>query len=129
MRIKRRAIFLAAIAALAVCIVVIAVTVFLPKNKFENDAMVVTWQEGIGKPLVVEGIVLSQGKPVVGRTIDVETGSGGNPVTTGADGTFSVNAGEQELVALSIDGAGKVDWGLLGGPSLRDGVRFQIELK
>ncbi len=129
MRIKRRSIFLAAIAALAVCIAVITVSVFLPKNKFENDSMVVTWQEGIGKPLVVEGIVLSQGMPVVGRTIDIETGSGGNPVSTGVDGTFSVNAGELELVALKVDGAGRVDWGLFGGPSLRDGVRFRIELK
>ena len=91
--------------------------------------MVVTWQEGIGKPLVVEGVVIYQGRPVVGRVVDIETSSGGNPVSTSEDGTFSVNTGERDLAAISIDGAGRVDWGLLGGPNLRNGVRLRIELK
>ena len=129
MRTKRQIILLASTIALAACVVVVAVILHMANNRYENDAMVAMWKAGIGKPLVVEGIVLSQGKPAVGCVVDIETGAGGNLVTTGADGTFSINVGELELVALEVKGVGRIDWGLLWGPSLRDGVRFQIELK
>jgi hypothetical protein len=127
---RRRSIFL----VVAVTCVVAAAALVLhlqADNRCENANMVATWEEGIGKPLTVEGVVIARGSPVAGRDVDIETGSGGNTVTTGPDGKFSVNVGELEIVALTVDGAGSIEWGPLGlgSPGVRDGVRFRIELK
>lgn len=129
MVIRGRVIYLV-ISVILVTAALMAVTVYFAFNRtYENAAMVVTWDEGIGKPLIVEGAVMRQGKPVTGQIIDVSTGSGGNLVTTGSDGQFSVNVGERELVAFEVMGMGRIEWGLLTGPSLRNGARFQVYLK
>jgi hypothetical protein len=126
---KRRSVLLA---ALLVCLVAAGLSLallVLGEKRYENDAMIVTWKEGIGKPLTVEGIVVRQGSPAANQVVNVETGSGASAVMTGPDGRFSANVGELELTSLGVQGAGRIEWGLLRGPSLRDGVSFRIELK
>jgi hypothetical protein len=126
---KRRTAILFVIAICAVGGVILAAILLMGRHRYEGPAMVVTWVEGIGQPLSVEGTVLRNGAPVGNRTVNVETGSGGNAVTTGPDGRFSINVGELELTAIEVEGGSRIDWGLLSGPRLRDGVRFRIELK
>jgi len=129
METRRRSVLLVALVICAVAAVAVVVFFFMTRNRYESTAMVVTWKESTGKPLTVEGFVLRRGSPVANHVLNVETGSGGNLLTTGPDGKFSMNVGELELTALEVEGAGRVDWGLLGGPNLRDGVSVRIELK
>jgi len=107
--------------------VVLACFVF--NRSFENDAMVVTWEEGGGEPGVVEGAVMRNGKPVAAQVIDIVTGSGGHLVTTDLNGEFWDQTGELELVGFEVKGKGKIEWELLFGPSISNGVRFQVDLK
>ena len=102
---------------------------FVFNRSFENDAMVVTWEEGGGEPAVVEGTVMRKGNPIAGQYRDIVTGSGGNGVTTDSSGKFSKNVHEYELVAFEVEGKGRIDWYLLFGPSISNGVRFQVDLK
>ena len=130
MRIKRRLVLLIIIVACVVAAMVITVIFWGMRNRYENSAMVVTWKEGIGKPLTIEGVVLRNDKPVANRLIEVEDSSGGgDPVRTGPDGQFSVKVSELELLELRVEDAGSVEWDLLWGPNLQDGISFQIQLK
>jgi len=109
----------------------VVATALLPvsRGRYEDGAMVVTWEKCSRKPLIVEGIVVRQGVPVAGQWIDAETDSGGNPVITGPDGRFSVNVAECELRSLEVRGFGRVDWGQFLRPSTKEGLRFEIRLK
>ena len=103
---------------------------FVFNRSFENDAMVVTWETGGGEPWVVEGTVMHNGKPVAGQYIDIVTESGGNGVTTDSNGEFSdEDLGEPEIIAFEVKGKGRIEWNTLSGLSVRNGVRFQVDLK
>jgi len=96
----------------------------------ETNKLVLTWVEGTGLPLVVEGVVLdNHERPVTGQVVDIVTGSGGNLVTTDSCGRFSVNVGELEIVSVKVDGVDTVEWGLLTGPSVQEGITFTIRIK
>jgi hypothetical protein len=127
---RKRRLVLVVIGVILASAAIVAVSLrFICDAKDENAAMVVTWEEGTGKPLVVEGVVLKQGKPVAGQQVDVETASGGNRVTTDPNGRFFVNVGESELTALDVKGVGRMEWGPFGAPSTKNGLRLQVQLK
>jgi len=129
MRTRRRFVLLITLIVCGLGLALAAVFFWMHRNRYENAAMVVTWKEGTGKPLTVEGIVFLRGTPAANRVVYVETGSGGHRVTTGPDGRFCINVGELELTALGIEGTGKVEWSLLGAPNVQDGISVKIELK
>ncbi len=126
---RRRNIYLAIAIGLVLAGLTAVLVCFVFNRSFENDAMVVTWETG-GEAGGVEGTVTCNGKPVVGQYIEVETESGGTGDTTDANGNFSIgNLGDPEIIAFEVRGKGKIEWNSLFGLSVRNGVRFKVDLK